>query len=369
MSIVGIPRESARALVAVTPEGVDRLTALGFTCLVEEGAGERAGFAYSSTVSRQELWERADIVLTLDPATWPAPRPGTVLVGLLGESRPAGVDAFALERLPRISRAQSMDVLSTLGTAAGYRAALLATERCSRFFPMLTTAAGTVPPARVLVLGAGVAGLMAMATARRLGAVVTGYDIRPAAQDEIRSVGALVLTPPEVERPECDQMHACEQPEEVISRQQEGLARAVAASHVVIGTASVPGRPAPVLVTRAMVESMQPGAVVVDLALGNCELTRAGEVYLHRGVHLLGLRDLPSQLPYSCSQMLARNLAAYLSLLAPGGTLKIPWEDELVSACCVSRKESHATRPEHPLPGNDPGASADPIGLSANLQP
>ncbi len=344
MSIVAIPREHERALVAITPEGVERLTAQGFECLVEEGAGDRAGFVYPRTVSRKELAERADIVLVLDPATWPEPRPGTVLVGLLGESRPDGVFAFALERLPRISRAQSMDVLSTLGTVAGYRAALLAAERCPRFFPMLTTAAGTVPPARVLVLGAGVAGLMAMATARRLGAMVTGYDIRPAAQDDIRSVGALVLAPPEVTHPECEGMHACEQPDEVLERQQGDLAKAVAASQVVISTASVPGRPAPMLISRAMVESMQPGSVVVDLALGNCELTRPGQVYQHRGVHLVGLRDLPSQLPFSCSQMLARNLAAYLALIAPGGKLDIPWEDELVSACCVARKEPHATR-------------------------
>ncbi len=320
----------------MVPSELGRVRALGLGCLVESGAGlgafhtdESYRAAGAEVVSREELHARADAVLVLRPGAWARPRPGTLLIGLLADARPEGVDAFALERLPRISRAQSMDALSTLGTLAGYEAAVLAAAHCPRFFPMLTTAAGTVAPAEVLVLGAGVAGLTAMATARRLGAVVTGYDIRPAAQEEIRSVGARCLAPPTLVE---SGPYASEQTREAIERQQTGLGDAVARSHVVIGTASVPGRPAPVLLTAAMVERMPAGSLIVDLAGGNCELAE------HERVRILRESDLTARLPVPASQMLARNLVTFLALLARDGELSIPWEDELVGACCVARR-------------------------------
>lgn len=287
------------------------MLALGLSCLVESGAGlaafhpdEAYRAAGAEVVARSELLARADVLLG----------PGWVS---------AGATRYELARLPRIARAQSMDVLSSFGTLAGYRAALLAASRCPRLFPMLTTAAGTLPPAEVLVLGAGVAGLMAMATARRLGAVVTGYDIRPGAQEEIKSVGARCLAAPAVAQAAGEGGYAAEQPEEVLRRQREGLAEAVRRAQVVIATASVPGRPAPVLITPEMVEAMPAGAVIVDLAGGNCALSE------HPRVTILRPRDLAWDLPTSAAQMLSRNLVTFLELLVRHG------EDELVVACRV----------------------------------
>lgn len=353
MRCLGVPRELDDPRMAVPPAEVARVRQLGLECLVETGPGifDDADYraAGAEVVDRATLRRRADVFFQLRPESFQAP-PGSTVIGFPGKVQQ--VDAFDLQLLPRITRAQSCDVLSTLATVAGYRAVLLAAERCPRFFPMLTTAAGTVPPAQVLVLGAGVAGLMAMATARRLGAVVTGYDIRPGAQEEIHSVGARVLAPPPMEPAE----QAGGDPAEALRRQQEGLAQAVARSHVLICTASVRGRPAPLLVTRAMLEAMPPGAVVLDMAGGNAA----------RADLALSVRELAAQLPLPCSQMLSRNLLAFLALLQT----ETAWQDELVSACCVARKETlDESRPEHPLPGAAPGEPDRPLGLASHLQP
>ncbi|MEW6278518.1 MAG: NAD(P) transhydrogenase subunit alpha [Candidatus Eremiobacterota bacterium] len=341
MVTLGVLREESDARAALVPEAVARLGKLGIACLVERGAGERAFFPdaeYPEIADRAALLERADILVGIHPRV--DPRSGAVLIGLLGDHRPVGANAFALERLPRITRAQSMDVLSSQATVAGYKAALVAAEQSPRFFPMLTTAAGTVPPARVLVLGAGVAGLQAMATARRLGAQVSGYDIRAASREQVQSVGAKFVEPPPLEQAEGAGGYAREQSEQALQRQQEGLRPAVRASEAVICTAAVPGKPAPRLLTRAMLEEMPAGSVVVDLAAdtgGNCELTRPGERVRHGGVLVVGDTDLAAQLPIPASKMFARNLTAFLELLVRQGELSIPWEDEIVAACCVAR--------------------------------
>jgi H+-translocating NAD(P) transhydrogenase subunit alpha len=243
--------------------------------------------------------------------------------------------------VPRISRAQSMDALSSQALVAGYRAALVAATRLPRFFPLFMTAAGTVAPARVLVLGAGVAGLQAIATARRLGAVVEAYDVRPASADEVRSMGAKFIDLG-LEVLEGSGGYAREMAEERAERQRELLTPYVAASDAVITTAAVPGRPAPLLVTTAMVETMRPGSVVVDLAAesgGNCELSRPGDEVDHRGVTVWGARDVPSEMPVHASQLYSRNLVNLLLLMTSGGTVEPDFDDEIVAASCVTRKE------------------------------
>ncbi len=250
--------------------------------------------------------------------------------------------AFSMEQVPRISRAQSMDALSSQALVGGYRAALVAAERLPRFFPLFMTAAGTVPPARVMVLGAGVAGLQAIATARRLGAVVEAYDVRPASADEVRSMGAKFLDLG-LDSLEGSGGYAREMAEDRAHRQQELLTPYVAASDAVITTAAVPGRPAPLLLTTAMVEQMRPGSVVVDLAAesgGNCELTRPGEDVRHQGVLVWGGRDVPSTMPVHASQLYARNVANLLLLMTTDGDVEPDFADEIVATTCVTR-EAH----------------------------
>jgi NAD(P) transhydrogenase subunit alpha len=273
---------------------------------------------------------------------------GVVTIGFLSPSaepdgiaalRDGGVTAFSMELVPRISRAQSMDALTSQALVAGYRCALEAAMRLPRFFPLFMTAAGTVPPARVLVLGAGVAGLQAIATARRLGAQVTAYDVRPTAADEVRSLGAAFLSL-ELESQEGVGGYARAQSQDFLRRQREVLAEHLTMMDAVITTAAVPGRPAPLLITAEMVAGMAPGSVIVDLAAdsgGNCELTRPGEQLDHHGVTVYGVSQPASDLARHASELLARNVAAFVDLLVRDGEVDPDWSDEIVTACCVVR--------------------------------
>jgi NAD(P) transhydrogenase subunit alpha len=275
-------------------------------------------------------------------------REGAALVGLLNAATSADlvrqlaerrVTAFSLELLPRITRAQSMDVLSSQATAAGYKAVLLAAETVPKFFPMLVTAAGTLQPARVLVLGAGVAGLQAIATARRLGAIVSAFDVRPAVKEQVESLGAKFLAMEQQVEAEGAGGYAKELSEDQHRRELEFLARAVKDADVVITTAAIPGKRAPILVTRAAVEAMRPGSVIVDLAAetgGNCELTQAGNTLEHHGVTILGPTNLPATLPLHASQMYARNVTSFLNHVVKQGKLELDFTDEITKGTCVT---------------------------------
>jgi proton-translocating NAD(P)+ transhydrogenase subunit alpha len=250
------------------------------------------------------------------------------------------VTAFAMESIPRITRAQPMDALSSQATVSGYKAVLLAAERLPRFFPMLMTAAGTVTPAKVLVLGAGVAGLQAIATARRLGAVVSGFDVRPVVKEQVESLGATFLEL-SVRGEETEGGYARELTPEQQAQQQVELAERIADFDVVITTALIPGRPAPKLIPASAVEAMRPGSVIVDLAAeagGNCELTRPGEEAEIEGVTIVGLTNLPSTMPYHASQLYSRNVTALVQLLVADGELRLDWDDEVVAGACVTGK-------------------------------
>jgi NAD(P) transhydrogenase subunit alpha len=309
--------------------------------------------------ARSEVFRRAEVVVQVlghgandltGRADLPLLRPGQVLVSFLRplaspatvrELAAAGVTAFALELMPRITRAQAMDALSAMSTVAGYKAVILAASLLPRMFPMLMTAAGTVTPARVLVVGAGVAGLQAIATARRLGAVVRAYDVRPAAKEQVESVGGrFVELPLETGGAEDARGYARAQDETFYQRQRELLGRHVGESDVVITTAVVPGRRAPVLVTAEMVAGMAPGSVVVDLAAergGNCELTRPGETVTANDVSVVGAVNLASTVPYHASQMYARTLAAFLAHLVRDGGLAPDRDDEILGETAVTR--------------------------------
>lgn len=329
--------------------------AAGLSVSVEAGAGVAAGYidadytAAGAELCGRDALAQADVVLAVAPlplADARTLREGTLVLSFL---QPAAepelieifaerkVSAFSLDRLPRISRAQSMDALSSQSLVAGYRAALVAAEKLPRFFPLLMTAAGTVPPAKVLVLGAGVAGLQAIATARRLGAVVSAYDVRSAAADEVKSLGASFVSL-ELEALEGSGGYAREMTEDRAAKQRELLTPYLAASDVVITTAAVPGRTAPMLVDTAMVEAMRPGTVIVDIAAdsgGNCELSRAGEEVLHNGVLIWGGRNVPSGMPYDASRLYARNLANLLLLMTKDGSVVPDLDDEIVAGCLV----------------------------------
>lgn len=370
---VGVPKETApgETLVALTPSHVSLLLKMGFEISVESGAGVAAGFQddmYQSVgarvvVSREEVYGRARIILQVrtpganrekgrdDLALL---RSGHLVIGLadpLGnpyasqEVAATGASLLALELMPRISRAQSMDALSSLATVAGYKAALLAAGASPKLFPMLTTAAGTIPPARVLVIGAGVAGLQAIATARRLGAAVSAYDVRPSAKEDIRSVGAKVVEfPIDARDVEGASGYAKALDEETYRRQRIGLAPVVEASDVVITTASVPGRKAPILITEEMIRRMSRGAVVVDAAAdrgGNCEVTRPNETVVSRGVTVLGPTNLPALVPTHASQLYGKNLVNLLHNLLPllrkEGDIGAAVDDEIVREILVTR--------------------------------
>ncbi|MGI0140713.1 MAG: NAD(P) transhydrogenase subunit alpha [Thermoplasmata archaeon] len=352
---IGVVKETApgERRVALVPESVARLVRAGGTVHLETGAGVRAGYpdpayvAAGATIvpSPAEALGCA-IVLKLQaptPEEVRAMRPGAVIAAVMSPHRnlpsvralqSAGVSAFALELLPRITRAQSMDVLSSQATVAGYRAALIGAELSPKFLPMLTTAAGTIRPAKALILGAGVAGLMAIATSRRLGAVVEAYDVRRAAGEQVRSLGAKFLAL-EINA-EGQGGYARELTAEEKVQEQAMVEKAVAAADIVITTANVPGRKAPLLVRASMVEKMRPGSVIVDLAAesgGNCELTKAGERIEAYGVTIAGPLNLPSELAYHASQMFAKNLESFLGLLiTPEGNLVSAYTDEILVA-------------------------------------
>jgi NAD(P) transhydrogenase subunit alpha len=356
---IGVPKETAAGerRVALVPEIVQKLATGGFEVLVEDGAGEAASFldaAYADAGAQVGgTWTDAEVVVKVQkPSAEEAARlrEGQVLIGFLqpltdreGIDRLAerGVIAFAMESIPRITRAQPMDALSSQATVSGYKATLLAAERLPRFFPMLMTAAGTVAPAKVLVLGAGVAGLQAIATARRLGAVVTGFDVRPVVREQIESLGANWLDLGVVGE-ETEGGYAQELSEDEQRRQQEELEARLPEFDVVITTALIPGRPAPRLIPAAAVRAMRPGSVVVDLAAeagGNCELTEPGEEVVREGMTIVGFTNLPSSMPFHASQLYARNVSALLQHLAPEGELALNWDDEITAGACVTRKE------------------------------
>jgi NAD(P) transhydrogenase subunit alpha len=355
---VGAARETApgERRVALVPETVGKLAAAGFDLVVEPGAGEAASFpddAYTDAGATLGLPWDADAVVKVrkpDEAEVARLRDGQLLVGFLdplgdrtGIERLAelGVVAFAMESVPRITRAQAMDALSSQATVGGYKAALLAAEHLPRFFPMLMTAAGTVPPAKVLVIGAGVAGLQGIATARRLGAVVTGFDVRPAVQEQIESLGANWLDLG-VTGAEAEGGYARELTPDEMKAQQQALEGRIGDFDVVITTAAVPGRTAPRIIPASAVQAMRPGSVIVDLAAdtgGNCELTQPGEVVEREGVTLVGLTNLPATMPYHASVLYSRNVLALLLHLAPEGELALDWSDEITAGACVTKKE------------------------------
>src|SRR5579859_4388477 len=359
---VGVAGEttSGERRVALVPETVAKLAAAGFEIVVEPGAGVAASFpddAYSEAgASLGTPWE-SDVLVKVrkpDDAETTRLRNGQLLIGFLDplgdpatveRLASAGVVAFAMESIPRITRAQAMDALSSQATVGGYKGALLAAETLPRFFPMLITAAGTVPPAKVLVIGAGVAGLQAIATARRLGAVVTGFDVRPAVQEQIQSLGANWLDLG-VTGAEAEGGYARELTPEEMQAQQQALEARIADFDAVITTAAVPGRAAPKIIPASAVEAMRPGSVIVDLAAetgGNCELTVPGETVERSGVTLIGLTDIPSSMPYHASMLYSRNVQALLLHLAPEGELQLDWSDEITAGACVAGTQEAAT--------------------------
>ncbi|NJB68865.1 NAD(P) transhydrogenase subunit alpha [Desulfobaculum xiamenense] len=365
---VAVPRETfpGERRVAIAPAAIPGLVKAGLGVFVETGAGTQAGFtdaAYTekgATIvqDRADLFRMADIILQVrTPGANPEEgsrdiellRPEHVLIGLTDPfTHPAisrrvaetGATLFSMELIPRITRAQSMDALSSMATLAGYRAVLLAATHLPKMFPMLMTAAGTITPARVFVIGVGVAGLMAIAQAKRLGAVVEAYDVRPAVREQVQSLGAkFVEMELDAKDSEDTGGYAKAMGEEFYRKQRELMARVVAANDVVITTAAIPGRKAPVLVTRDMVESMHPGSVVVDLAAltgGNCELTRPDEIVDHNGVTILGPTNVPSDLARDASQMYGKNITTLLLSMMKNGALDMNRDDEVVSGTMVT---------------------------------
>ena len=368
--IVGVPKETfpGERRVALVPSVIPTLAKAGLEVVIEAGAGREAGYpdaAYSEKggrilAERAAVFAQADVVLQVlcygsndqtGQADLPLFRKGQVLIGFLRplgslevihEIAAAGVTSFAVELIPRTTRAQSMDALSSMGTVCGYKAALIAADTLPKLFPMLTTAAGTITPARVLVIGAGVAGLQAIATARRLGAVVSAYDLRPAAKEQVQSLGGrFVELPIETKDAQDASGYARPQDDAFYARQRELLGRVVAEQDVVIMAAVIPGKKSPVLVTREMVYAMAPGSVLVDLAAergGNCELTRPGEVFVDHDVTINGQINLASTVPYHASQMYARNLTAFLIHLIKDRQLQVDSSDEIIRETLLTHR-------------------------------
>ncbi len=367
--IVGIPRETfpGERRVALVPATVPNLTKAGLQVVMEAGAGVEAGYPDADYAAkgakiladRAEVFRTADILVQIlcygsndktgkaDVALF---RRDQVLVGFLRplgsletiqEIAGKGVTSFSVELMPRTTRAQSMDALSSMGTICGYKAVIISADKLPRIFPMLTTAAGTITPGRVFVIGAGVAGLQAIATARRLGAVASAYDLRPAAKEQVQSLGGrFVELPIEAKDAEDPRGYARAQDENFYRRQRELLGKVVAESDVVITAAVIPGKKPPVLVTKEMVANMAPGSVVVDLAAergGNCELTQPGELVVEHGVTIIGWFNLASAVPYHASQMYARNVSAFLLHLVKEGKLQLNLEDEIVRDTLLTR--------------------------------
>ena len=362
---VAVPLEvkAGEKRVALVPDIIRKLTRLGYEVVIESGAGDHsqgtdsAYTAAGATVVKGDVISSADIVLSVQPlnaAQMATLKSGAITISFLSTvtavdsidaAIKAGVTAFSLELVPRISRAQSMDALTSQALCAGYRAVLVGAEMSPRFFPLLMTAAGTVTPAQVLVLGAGVAGLQAIATARRLGAVVSAYDVRPSSADEVKSMGAAFIEL-ELESLEGAGGYAREMTEERAAKQRELLTPYIAKSHVVITTAAVPGRTAPRLMTQAMIDSMEPGTVIVDLAAetgGNVEGSKPGEVVVTSGgVRIWGGKDVPSQLPFHASSLYSRNVVNLLTLMTTATkdgapvALNLDFADEIINASAVT---------------------------------
>jgi NAD(P) transhydrogenase subunit alpha len=367
---VGVPKESypGEQRVSVIPEVVSSFTKEGVKTFIEAGAGAACGFSDTAyrdkgahvVFSREQLFQSCDIILQVrsvganpDAGRTDLPlfRSGQVIIGhfeplavprLIQEIATLGVTTFAVEFLPRITRAQAMDALSSMATIAGYKAVLLAAQASRKMFPLLMTAAGTISPAHVFVIGAGVAGLQAIATARRLGAVVQAYDVRPAVKEQVQSLGAkFVELELEAKDAEDKGGYARAMDEEFYRRQRELMASVMAASDVVIATAAVPGKKAPVLITADMVKKMPPGSVIVDLAAergGNCELTRPGETVEADGVTILGPFNLPATVPYHASQMYSRNLLAFVRHLIKNGGTEPILDDEIIRETMLTHK-------------------------------
>jgi len=366
--IVGVPKESypGEQRVALVPAAVPNLTKAGLEVVIEAGAGEQAGYPDAAYVGkgakilpdRAAVFSTADIILQVlcygsnditGKADLPLMRRGQTLIGFLRpfgsaeivqQIAQAGVTAFSVEQIPRTTRAQSMDALSSMATVCGYKAVLLAAETSPRIFPMMTTAAGTITPARVFVIGAGVAGLQAISTARRLGAVASAYDMRPAAKEQVQSLGGrFVELPIEAKDAQDARGYGTAQDENFYARQRELLTKVVAESDIVITAAVIPGKKSPVLITADMVKGMAPGSVIIDLAAergGNCELTRMGETVKVYGVTIIGAINLASSVPYHASQMYARNLVTFLTYMVKDGKLQLNLQDEIIRETLIT---------------------------------
>ena len=367
--VIGVPKEifPGERRVPLIPAVLPSLAKAGLEVVVQAGAGVEAGYPDAEFEAkgakilpdRAQVFAKADVILQVlcygandrnGADDLPLLRRGQVLIGFLrplgskeivGRLAATGVSAFSFELMPRITRAQNMDALSSMATISGYKAVLLAADRLPRVFPMLTTAAGTITPARVFVIGAGVAGLQAVATAHRLGAITSGYDVRPAAREQIQSLGGRVVELQlETAQAEDKRGYATAQDESFYQRQREQLGQVVAASDVVITTAVVPGRKPPLLITADAVRHMAPGSVVIDMAAergGNCELTRTGEVVVESGVTLVGYFNLASTVPYHASQMYARNAVTFLQHLVKDGQIPLDRDDEILRETLVTR--------------------------------
>ncbi len=404
---IGVPKETVEGerRVALIPDTVQRLTGQGLTVLIERGAGDQSLFADGAYADAgatlvddaAAIYERADVVCKVQrPVSENGSanelnhaKQGQVLVAFLNAlNHPEevqtlaehGITAFGMEAIPRTTRAQSMDALSSQSNIAGYKAVILASDHLGKLFPMLMTAAGTIAPSKVLVIGAGVAGLQAIATARRLGAVVEAYDTRPVVKEQVESLGAKFV---EVEAPASDTQdaggYAKEASPELLRRQQEVLAERCARSDVIVTTALVPGRPAPRLISAETVAAMPPGSVIIDLAAengGNCELTQKGKVVVEHGVTIIGPTNLPSDVPTHASQMYARNVQSLLGLLVKDGQLNLDFSDDIIDATCLTHNGEIRYGPvrerlglpplEAPEPEPEPEAASEPEPASAS---
>ena len=355
--IVGVPKETAEGerRVALTPNAVSRLMNGGVEVVVESGAGDGSFFSdeeylEAGATTVPSIFESADLVVAVrKPGDVTSLSPGAVLAAMIQplvdhaavtSIAEAGVTSFSLDAIPRIARAQSMDVLSSMASLAGYKAAVIAADTLGKLFPMMMAASGTTPPAKGLVLGAGVAGLQAIATARRLGAVLSGYDVRPVVREQVESLGATFLEIELDEEAEDAGGYARELSEEARRKGQELVHSAAQDMDFVITTAAIPGRTAPRLIDAAMVRDMRPGAVIVDLAAetgGNCELTRPGETVVENGVTIVGPLNLPSSMPTHASQMYARNMLNFINHIVKDGEIIIDTEDEITKGCLITR--------------------------------
>ena len=367
--IIGVPKETfpGERRVALSASAIPNLVKAGMEVLVEAGAGVSAGYPdaeYAAkgakiVAKRSDVFSAADVVLQVlcygsndrtGKDDLPLLRQGQVLIGFLRplgsaetvqEIAARGVTSFSVELIPRTTRAQGMDALSSMGTICGYKAVILAADTLPRIFPMLTTAAGTITPGRVFVIGAGVAGLQAIATARRLGAVTSAYDVRPATKEQVHSLGGkFVELPIEAKDAQDARGYATDQDENFYSRQRELFTKVIAENDVVISAAVIPGKKSPILITKEMVAGMAPGSVIVDLAAergGNCELTEPGEIVVAHGVTILGSLNLASTVPYHASQMYGRNISAFLLHLVKDGKLQVDLEDEITRETLLTR--------------------------------